>query len=506
MTARTRRPGPLLIHHVTSKRNGFPSPYESTDVLNGIVVKERNRLVLGVLAALLAIAALRDVSRLDGALPWKTMDEFADFYCAGSAIDRHASPYTYEPLHSCEHLVNTGATLRDQIFQKNPAVAFPAPQPPYDFVPFMALARLSSGPARGIVAVAIVAAAALCAVALADLGISIVVVAASLILSVVFASLNTAQIVPFALLALVSCGWLLRRYGDALAGVAAAATAIEPSLAVPVMAATLLFVPRARGTLLLAAAALALVAASLVGERGLVQYVTGVLPAHAASEIGFPFQYSLTYVLAYAHAPAALARLGGALSYLVVVAIGLYAAPRAAAALDRRELVVFLPALCAVIGGTFVHQEELCFALPALLVLATSTRGRTQSAFAAALCVLAIPWILAWGMKQLFLASLCVCAAILVPLRIERSSAWLFFCAIGVVLYLFELHPPHLRVPAAMTHSYPAAALAEAAWRDYTVRRSSSDILWMGIKIPAWAALVAALVLALRIGPGARAA
>ena len=474
--------------------------------MSGIVfVKERNRLVLGVLVGLLAIATLRDVSRLDGALPWKAMDEFADFYCAGSAIDRHSSPYTYEPLHGCEHLVNSGASLRDQIFQKNPALAFPAPQPPYDFVPFMALARLPSGPARIIHAAAIVAAAALCAVALADLGFPIVVVAASLTLSVVFASLNTAQIVPFALLALVSCGWLLRGHSDALAGVAAAATAIEPSLALPVMAATLLFVPRARATLLLAGAALALVAMSLVSERGLVQYVTGVLPAHAAAEIRFPFQYSLTYVLAFAHAPATLAQLLGALSYFVVVAIGLYAAPRAAAALDRRELVVFLPALCAVIGGAFVHQEELCFALPALLVLATSTRGRAQSAFAAALCVLAIPWILVWGVKQLFLASLFVCAAILLPLRVERWSALLIFCAIGVALYLFELHPPHLPVPAAMTHFYPASALAEAAWRDYTSRRGSSDIVWIAIKIPTWAALVAAVALALSLHPRSRA-
>ncbi|HEY6326424.1 MAG TPA: hypothetical protein VIW73_07950 [Candidatus Cybelea sp.] len=474
-----------------------------SDIVGG---KGRSRLVLGVLAGLLAIAALRDLSRLDGAFPWKTMDEFADFYCAGSALDRHASPYTYEPLHGCEHAVNAGASLRDQIFQRNPAVAFPAPQPPYDFVPFMALARLSTGAARSIDAVAIVAAVALCVAAIADLGVPIVAVAAALLLSVLFASLNTAQIVPFALLALVVCGWLVRRRSYALAGVAAALTAIEPSLGAAAMVATLVFVPRARATLLLTAAALGLVAVSLVGIGGLVQYVGGVLPAHAAAEIGFPFQYSLTYVLAYAHAPAALARLGGALSYLVVVALGLYAAPQAAAALERRELLVFLPALCAVIGGAFVHQEELCFALPALLVLATSTRGRPQSTFAAALCVLAIPWILVWGMKQLFLASMFVCAAILLPLRVERWSALLIFCGIGIALYLFELHPPHLPLPAAMTHPYPAAALAEAAWRDYTARRGSSDVLWIAIKLPAWAALVAGLVVAMRLEPRSRAA
>jgi hypothetical protein len=483
-------------------RDGFPSRYESSGGLSPIfVVKGRGRLVLGVLMGLLAIAALRDLSRLDGALPWKTMDEFADFYCAGSVANQHASPYTYEPLHLCEHRVNVGATLRDQIFQKNPAVVFPAPQPPYDFVPFMALARLPRDTTRVIDAVAIVSAAALCAATIADLGVPIAVVAASLILSVVFASLNTAQIVPFALLALVGCGWLLRRNSNALAGIAAAVTAVEPTLGVAAMAATLLYVPKARATLLLTAVALALVAVGVVGEHGVVQYVAGVLPAHAVSEIGFPFQYSLTYALAYAHAPAVVARLGGALSYVVLVALGLYAAPRAAAALDRRELLVFLPALCAVIGGAFVHQEELCFALPALLVLAASSRGRAQFVFAAALCVLAIPWILVWGMKQLFLASMFVCAAIVLRLRVERWSALLIFLVIGVALYLFELHPPHLPEPVAMTRPYPAAALAEAAWRDYTSRRSSSDGLWIAIKIPTWAALVAALAAALSVAP-----
>lgn len=456
-------------------------------------------MVLAILVGVLAIAALRDLSRLDGALPWKTMDEFADFYCAGSAADQHASPYTYEPLHRCEHRVNVGESLRSQIFETNPAVAFPAPQPPYDFVPFMALAHLQIERARVLDAVAIVAAAAVCAAAIADLGVSIAVVAASLILSVAFASLNTAQIVPFALLALVGCGWLLRGNHFALAGIAAAMTAIEPTVGAAVVLAALLFVPRSRTALLLSGAALALVAYGVVGERGLIQYVGGVLPAHAAAEVTFPFQFSFTYALAFAHAPEALARLGGALSYVVAVAIGLYAAPRAAAALERRELVIFLPALCAVIGGMFVHQEELCFALPALLVLAAGSRGRAQSVFAAALCIVSIPWILVWGMKQLFLASMFVCAVILLGLRVERWSAWLIFGAIGIALYLFELHPPHLPVPAAMTQSYPAAALAEAAWRDYTARRSSSDPLWFAIKIPVWAALVATVTVVLSV-------
>ena len=70
--------------------------------------------LLLVALGLLAIAALRDFARLGDALPWNELYDFADFYCAGSAIDRGADPYRYEPLHRCEHAVNgSQAFLRD---------------------------------------------------------------------------------------------------------------------------------------------------------------------------------------------------------------------------------------------------------------------------------------------------------------------------------------------------------------------------------------------------------
>jgi len=46
-----------------------------------------SRGVLIVALALLAIAALRDFVRLGDALPWRQLYDFADFYCAGAALD-----------------------------------------------------------------------------------------------------------------------------------------------------------------------------------------------------------------------------------------------------------------------------------------------------------------------------------------------------------------------------------------------------------------------------------
>ncbi|HXO17760.1 MAG TPA: hypothetical protein VN909_06280, partial [Candidatus Dormibacteraeota bacterium] len=142
------------------------------------VIERRRQLAVGIVIAVLALAALRDVIRLGDASPWRTMDDFPDFYCAGWALNAKASPYLYEPLRACEHRVNTGDTFRGKLFAGNPGIAIPAPLPGYDFLPFMALARLPAGQARALDAAAILASVLLCALALAGLGIPLEVAAA----------------------------------------------------------------------------------------------------------------------------------------------------------------------------------------------------------------------------------------------------------------------------------------------------------------------------------------
>jgi len=475
----------------TSNQNGNVSPSQ----------RRRRQLVVAVVLTALAFFALRDVTRLREGLPWRNMDEFADFYCAGSALNQRASPYTYEPLRHCEHAVNQGESFRARLFRSNPAIAVPAPQPPYDFGPFAVLARLPAAQARTIDALAIVVAVTLCVVGLAAIGVPWDLAAAALLLSTGFVELNTAQVVPFALLALVLCGWCLARSRDAQAGLTGALTAIEPTLGLPVVLALLLFVPRARLAALVTLLGLVLLSLALVGAPGLVQYVTAVLPAHAASEVHFPFQYSLTFALAFLGATDAVARVAGTLSYLLLLAIALRVAPRANVALGRREVLVYVPALCAIVAGPFLHQEELCFALPGLLVLAVSTQGRARTLAAIALCVLAVPWIVVWGFKQLFLASLFVCAIILIRLKIGVRPTVAAIAAIAALIYLFELRPPRLPTPLATGHSYSPNEIVLREWRDYTEQRSTRDPLWFAVKIPAWAALLTALSLAASLKP-----
>lgn len=467
------------------------------------MARDPKRFALALLLLLLGVAALRDLSRLGAAAPWKGMDDLADFYCAGQALDRGMSPYTYEPLRTCEHRVNTGDGFRARLFASNPGVAAPAPQPPYDFLAFMGLAKLPFGSARIAAAGGILAAVLLCAALLSALVLPWEVVAASLALSTAYTAINTGQIVPFALLALAGSGLALARGRDALAGILAALVAIEPAAGIPVIAAALLFVPRARMAVALTGLALVGCSVLLVGPAGVVSYVTAVLPAHATAELHFPYQYSLTYAAAYFGAGSDVARAAGAVSYGAFCLLGLALASRTSHTLRQRELLVFLPALCSVVGGTFVHAEELCFALPALLVFATTLQGVLRVASALALSVLSIPWILVWGEKQLFLASLFVCAVILIRLRLDLRSAVGALCAIAAVIYLFELHPPHLPAPSQLPRAYAPTELVQSEWQAYAEGRSTHDLLWFAIKLPSWAALAAGVIVAIA-SPSAR--
>jgi hypothetical protein len=464
-----------------------------------MISKPYRRAIFALILLALGIAAARDFSRLGAALPWRTMDEFADFYCAGLALDRRESPYTYEPLHACEHQVNTGQSSRAKLFAGNPAMAVPAPQPPYDFVPFMVLARPNLFVARAIDAAAIVLAVSLAAIGMAAIGVPLALAAAVFALSTAYVELSTAQIVPFALLVLVLCGLALERGRDRLAGLLAALTFIEPIVGLPVVVATFLFAPRARWSLAAGLAGLLAIACAIAGPKGVVEYLIAVLPAHSRSELLFPFQYSLTYALADVGVSPALARAAGLFSYLLLFATALLIAPRTSKGLQRRALLVFVPALCCVIGGTFLHQEELCFAIPAVTLLAWRTAGSQRTIAASALCVLAVPWIAVWGAKQLFLVTLIVCGTILWQVRLELRTSLITLGAIAAAIYCFELSPPRLPVPSAMPPVYAASELVSLEWRDYTARRDTQDPLWFAIKLPTWGALLASLAIAVSI-------
>ncbi|MGB6601046.1 MAG: hypothetical protein WBE77_08170 [Candidatus Cybelea sp.] len=452
-----------------------------------------SRAVLLVALALLAIAALRDLARLGDALPWRQLYDFADFYCAGAALDRNEDPYRYEPLHRCEHSVNETAAYR-----ADPARVVPAPLPPYAFPPLMLAARLSFANARIVAAIAIAMTVGLSIWGLAIVTGRLDVAALALLLPAGFVLLNAGQVVPFALAALVFCGVALARGLDRVAGILAALTLIEPHLGLPVCAAVLCWLPHSRISLIASLFVLASVGLLLVGVAGAAEYVGRVLPGQALAETAYVYQYSLTYLLRMLGAPSGAALLAGELSYAAMAVFGVWLGRHVAQRLERRELLAYIPGACSVIAGPYVHMVDLSFAIPATMVLATSLRGRSRELAVAALCLLAVPWILVWISKRLFLASLFVVAALLWRLRANPALGLALFAGVAASIYLLELAPPAPLV-AITPGTFAAGDLAQAAWRAYVAQLGAASITWLAVKIPSWVALAAMVASAVAV-------
>ena len=107
----------------------------------------------------------------------------------------------------------------------------------------------------------------------------------------------------------------MARGREPLAGVARGANVVEPHLGLPVCAAMLLWVSRARVPLIGTGLLFAFAAAATTGLAGIAEYLARVLPAQAAAEAGYVYQYSLTYVLVTFGAPHAVALVLGDVSY-----------------------------------------------------------------------------------------------------------------------------------------------------------------------------------------------
>jgi hypothetical protein len=402
--------------------------------------------VLTVALSLSAVAAVTHFVRMGADAPWRRPAfDFTAFYCAGRAVDAGRNPYTYEPLHACEHRVNATRAFRNDRW-----LVVPAPQPPHDLAILAPFACLPFAAAQTLYTAIIVALALICAAALCRMGIALHVALLGFSLPVLFVDAPAGQIEPLALAALVFAGVALAAERDRLAGVFAALCAVDPRVGLPVLVAVLCFAPRARAAALATACALGLTALAVAGPSELAVYFARVLPAHAAAENAAANQYSLTYALHALGVANQLASLLGFASYALLALVALRLAPRLAAALQRRDLLAFVPAACSVTGGPFVHALELPAALPAALVLAFTLRGCLALPATLALIVLCVPWISLWPLPPV-------------------------------------AHP-------AVVASFAPDSLASQAWALFASAPSPSA--WLAIKLPVWCALATLLVVA----------
>lgn len=437
---------------------------------------------------LLAVAFFTTIA----AVQTKNFD-FRAFYCAGVAARSGADPYRSEPLHSCERKQTDGALAA---FTKD--VILPAPQPGYDIAAFGLLSQLPFTVATRAWTILLLIVCALTAMLLARLAdLPWPVTTAALFMSLVVSSVYLGELIPFCICAIVLAALSARQGKWLWCAVAGACSLVEPHIGLPVCLALLLYAPRTRWALATLFAVLGALTIQAVGVSGALEYVSTVLPAHAASEIASDAQLSLSVILHWLGASDSTALRAGMASYALMVGAGVFTAPYFVRRFGDNAFLVAVPAACSVAGGAFIHVTELAAALP-LVFLLLQHNPQDRKSFAFTLFLLAVPWwslatpmmlgpatgvvlagivvtYLAWYYEpKLVVALLTGCATV------ALAGCLVYWHALSGVPDL-GIHPPH----AVVTATYPESSWA---WLNTEYMSTGSAASWL-LRLLSWAGL-----------------
>lgn len=443
------------------------------------------RYVLTALIALGLALGARDLARSEFVPFDRQMLDFRVVYCAAGAVAERADPYRIEPMRSCQHRYAVGPLLR------SPHLVFPFVSPGYDaagLVPFAALPLPLS--AQLFEALTLVAIAGSIALLARTLPLPLLVVTAAIALSQ-FPTLTLGQYTGFELLALAAAAAALRAGRDALAGVLAAGTLIEPHVGLFVMLTMGLLVPRARIALVLCAAVAVLIAIAATSPAEQLTYLTVNLPAQAFASVRSQDQYGLSYALTLLGAGDRVALALGSASTAVMLALAVLGA-RACSRIGERAGIALIPAAFAVVGGTYIHLTQVALAVPASLLLVKVAPTRVARVLAGtALVLLAIPWFYPAMIKGLLAFALVTCAILVWFLT--AGSLRITACAVvacGVALWFAENHLPPAS-PTPIMRAWPPDALVEDEWREWIAGSSVVDAFRIYAKLPTWTGLLA---------------
>ncbi|HEX5274503.1 MAG TPA: glycosyltransferase 87 family protein [Candidatus Rubrimentiphilum sp.] len=444
-----------------------------------------------VLAALvIAACALLAWQLVVNAQGRMLLGDFRAFYCGGSTLLHGANPYNAGPLLHCEQVPQPFGlhTARDR-------VDLPAPFPGYALALFAIFALLPYPIAAAAWFVLLLASTALACAFTARL-IDRPPYAVLTLLAVAFsvAVIPYGELAPIIFAALAGGALALRRGIHFPLVLALAVIALLPHVALPVFLALFMWNRAARLPVAALCVALAAIDLAIGGPQLAVSYFTRVLPNHAASEIGFITQYSMTWFAQGLGAPDRIALAAGNVSYLVMAALGVWLGGAAARAFADRAFLLLVPAALAVTFGSFIHYSEITLAFPAALLLYARTRGIAQNFAAAALFLVALPWqsiitqpalVVPVVAGTIAIALIVLRNSVRTSLRIGLGAA--LFCSLAIVLAW------HLG-PQTAPHAAGAAfdpLLAEASWaRHISDQTSSSGLVWWVPKLPTWIGLV----------------
>lgn len=450
----------------------------------------RTALLALLFAVLLGAVAVDDALRPQRSLLAGLGSNLSVLYCGGAAIAAGTDPYATPAIRQCAQRIAPENALR----LRN---AYPSRLPGYALAIFAPLSRLPYAVARPLWLAFLLAAVFASAGYLAALTrVRVPLVLLALSLSAAYLSLTDGLLSPVVLLALSAAAFYLERQRFWIAAIALALTMVAPQIGVVACVSAAIWLPRVRLPLALAVAALVSAGVSTLGLAPSVAYVLHVIPGRAVAELVAVDQWSLSHVLHVLGLSDAAAMWLGVVSYVAMGAVGIVVARRAASALDCDALIVALPAAAVLLGGAYLHEQQLCVAFPAAFLLASRAR-RGRSVAWLALGLLVFPWfslsdagaavfLPAFGIALVAVAGLTFIAArALSPLsRCLTTAGALVGC--GILVLAFRHLPGPAPAPAL-----PARAVA-SDWGAFL--RASPELSvpsWQkeAEKVPSWIAL-----------------
>jgi hypothetical protein len=343
-------------------------------------VKELRSQVLTLAIALVALA---------GYLPFAPVRlyDFRAFYCAGKAVVAQADPYREHPLHECEreHSAPGMAVDADD-------VTVPAPLPGYVLAIFALLSRFPFAFCALMWVLASITAVVVSIELLRRvIGLPPATIAVIILLPAAIVAIPLGQPAPFVGCAIALCayGLTFRRWRLAAAG--ALATSFDPAIALVLCATLVLSVPRTRLPIVLGSFALVAISLVTLGIDTNIEYIRGVLHAHAAGNVAERSQFSTSHFAWVAGLGISGSLLLGNLWFGCFGFAGIWIARRLRPRFGIAALALAPPAF-AVFGGLYVHFSQLVLALPAYLMVLRQL-SQKQAWMLSAIFVLAVPWL-----------------------------------------------------------------------------------------------------------------
>ena len=403
--------------------------------------------------------------------------DFQAFWCGGSALLHGANPYLNEPLHACE-VANSPA-----FFMRYPNMTIPDPLPPYAIAVLAPLSLLPFTIARALWWMLLVICAVLSGRGIAKItGMDPLTAFAASGVALLAPAVVLGSLAPVPITLVILGALALRQKRWNAAAVLLGFAMMEPHVALPACAATFIFVPQMRFRLMGAGIAAAIVMMAAVGPHDALRYFTSVLPLHAFSEINSVEQYSLAAMLYHLGVAPGSALWIGSLQYVGVALAAVSISGRLYRKSGERAVIVLLPAAFAVIGGAFIHLDEMAMAIPLACLFAM---WRPGAASMIALILLAIPFSALVNWAPWAAPAALACGWLMLEAGAKPSiiilSGLVIVLAVGAIVFVPGVFKPidQQTTTIAVASLHPGAHVdASRAWANVNARFHISAVWW----------------------------